>query len=841
MGRLDDVVSELVDLTTDVGPRAPRFSLRRHATSEITGKVHVEQLAFMRDRSPAIHCMCARQVGKTQGDDGILMDAGLFQPDSTNVILGLNGPHIRTTNFEPIWKRMFDRYSGLDRDWRNEGRMATMFPNGARVIFGGTDDARHLKNVLGNRIENGVFIVDECFPAGTLVDERPIETILAGDEVSCVDHTTGRLSRRRVIRTFEKEATELVRLVLGRRNIVCTANHPIFVAGKGYLRASDLQQGDLLCVRSVDDALPDDLLGTVPLREAQPAIDREQLAYGGGEPAAIGVAARLQPDVGSEGPRQGIEGTAPDGSPAEDPGWQRARSDAGRMEAMDADRAAVGTWASDPDARQAGARVRVSDLLQSGSGGPDYEDMYRGRWSKSLQSEGHGREEDCSLEWARLESISRVEPGSSGGTTVYNLEVEGAHTYLANGVLVHNCQDQQNLDELLDSILPPMMGAGARLILSGVFPEVPAGRFWREAGWVERNGQWFQEPSGRFSRHNWGRLSNVHLPDPWGDLQRYLAATGFSINDPRIIRDWQGKPAFDPNATAYRYNQERNGYKAVMPDWLRLLFANGGKDDRGRQLKFCHEMRPDKDGILHGMMASEPKLGVRIFALSIDPGATSDRASIQGIGWGPDFRGSQHLFDWTTLRKSNVSTGDMYAVAAVAYKAFLRMGEAMNPRYDAGSSQNTVDNLQGDYGLPVILAAKKSDKKGQVDRCNDLLTEAKAEIMRGSALEQDLARARWNKAALERGQYEWDRAHHPDSSEAWRYATQDFFESAVPKDKPGQHLYGYQDPIDKARPTINYSQPPGTGESYGGGNIIVPDWQKNSDGGYGGPWGSGSG
>lgn len=555
---LEDRIAEIVDLTADSGPGLPRFSLQRHATNQKTGKLHVPQYRFMGDRSHRIHVMAARQCGKTEGDDGILMDAGLFKPNSTNVFLGLTGPAVRDNNFDPKWKAMFNHFAGLDRDWLRE-RMVTSFPNGARVIMSGADDSRHLKNLLGGRVEDGVFIIDEA-------------------------------------------------------------------------------------------------------------------------------------------------------------------------------------------------------------------------------------------------------------------------------------QSQPNLDELLDSILPPMMGTGARLILSGVFPEVPAGRFWRESGWREQGGDWVHERSRGWSRHNWGRLENVFLPDSWEVLQRYMQDTGLTINSPEIIRDWMGKPAFDPNVTAYRYDRTRNGYEPVVPDWLRMVYANA-KDDRGRDLKYAHPMRPDKDGVLHGMMAAEPMRGVKIFSLALDPGATSDAASVQGFGWGPDFRGAQHLFDWTTLRKSHVSTGDMFAVLGLAYKAFLRYGEALNPRYDAGSSQNTIDNLQNDYGLPLVLAAKKSDLIGQVNRFNDLMTEAKLKVMLGSAMEQDLQRSRWNKAALERHVREWDRSHHPNASEGGRYAIQDYFESAVPKEPGPAAPYGYQDPLQPQRPGIVYGHP-STGESVTGGNVYGQG--RGGDGsGYGGPWGSG--
>jgi hypothetical protein len=465
---------------------------------------HAKQLAFVTDQSHRVHVMCARQSGKSQGDDGILMDTGLLRPNSTNLILGLNGPAIRNNNWEPIWKRLFDRFSGLDPKWRNETRMLTTFPNGARVFMGGSDDARHIKNLLGGRIEDGVVIIDEC------------------------------------------------------------------------------------------------------------------------------------------------------------------------------------------------------------------------------QDQGHV------------------------------------------------------LDELLDSILPPMMGMNARLILSGVFPEVPAGRFWRESGWVERGGIYVQERIGAWSPHNWGRLANVHTPDARAVLDRYLTDTGLTEDHPQIQRDWFGRPAFDPTATAYRYRVETNSYLPVLPDWLREVYAAHIETDPTTQYRYAHPMRLDKDGARYGMMAAEPLPGVTMFSLALDPGANSDRASIQGWGWGERSREVQHVFDWSSPRGARLTTGQMFAVLGLAYRTFTQLGAqrggVVRCRYDAGSSQNTIDNLLGDYGIPVVLAAKKADLKGQVDRNNDLLEQGRARVMAGSALEQDYQRARWDKSALATGQRSWAASWHPDPSEAARYALQDYFD-----------------------------------------------------------------
>lgn len=838
MDSLEAGIAELLSLTERDKPRLPKFSLENFCRSPVTGMMHEKQLAFVKDRSHRVHVMCARQSGKSQGDDAILMEAGLFAPYSTNTILGFNGPHIRSQNWEPIWKRMFDRFAGLDSDWRNESRMVTTFPNGARVIMSGTDDAKHIKNVLGGRIDNGVFIIDECFVAGTLVDGRPIETIVTGDLVAAIDHVTGAVVRRRVAQTLKRQSVDIMNVRSEAGAVTCTASHPFFVKDKGYVHAKNLREGDLLCVRHSMFGQAD-MLSVVPVDPANQAVDGEHVAHAGRQRADRGGQAVVQPDEQPGVQREDASHASADWSSAEREGRQRARSDTGGGHLGRGAGRTMEDRTSRADEGEEARGVWVPDLLQAGSGGRIDQDMYRGRWSEPFDAgaEGPGREEDGALKWARVEGVSRVEPGGTGGTTVYNLEVEGAHTYFANGVLVHNCQDQGVLDELLDSILPPMMGINARIILSGVFPEVPAGRFWRESGWVERNGQWVQEGSRGWSRHNWGRLANVHTPDAWAVLQRYLAETGLSMDDPQIVRDWTGRPAFDPEATAYRYLKSRNGYQPVTPEWLRMIYgaAKDGVaiDERGKEIKYAHEMRLDKNGARYGMMAAEPLDGVNVFGMALDPGSNSDRASIQAWGWGERFRGVQHVFDWTSERAARLSTGDMFAVLGLVYRALLRHGTGAgvcNPRYDAGSSQNTIDNLQGDYGIPLVLAAKKSDLIGQVNRNNDLLIDGRARIMAGSALEQDYTRARWDKAALERMQRVWARAWHPDSSEAGRYALQDFFESfKTEPDRPVE--YGYREPFGQASPDGQGSVPYGPG-NYGEG-AAMPD-RGHSGGGYGG-------
>lgn len=100
-------------------------------------------------------------------------------------------------------------------------------------------------NTVRNKIDDlrykfGHVVADECFPAGTLIDGKPIETIRVGDYVNSFNHKTGKIEKKKVTYLFKKKPKTLctVKLKNGKK-ITCTENHP-FYTDKGYLTASDL-------------------------------------------------------------------------------------------------------------------------------------------------------------------------------------------------------------------------------------------------------------------------------------------------------------------------------------------------------------------------------------------------------------------------------------------------------------------------------------------------------------------------------------------------------------------------------------------------------------------------
>lgn len=102
--------------------------------------------------------------------------------------------------------------------------------------------------------EFDMIITDECFPAGTFVDGRPIESLKIGDYVNAYNHITGNIEEKRIIHCFKNPAPE--KLVIINGNLVCTENHPIYMLEKGdYQYAKTFTSGDhiLHYVRSGDE------------------------------------------------------------------------------------------------------------------------------------------------------------------------------------------------------------------------------------------------------------------------------------------------------------------------------------------------------------------------------------------------------------------------------------------------------------------------------------------------------------------------------------------------------------------------------------------------------------
>lgn len=294
-----------------------------------------------------------------------------------------------------------------------------------------------------------LIVADECFVAGTPVKtpsgDVPIEHLRPGDFVLSVDHNTGSVVSRRVVRTFTSRSTRRVRIAVNGKTIVCTANHPFFVKGAGYAEAESIRQGHMLCmwtgIRKIDYQVgspAEDLLQQVSIRDLLGDYGQDKSR------ARIEKDARKEPNAPGAGSRKNATDSQRNRTPSEDPRRERAWSDSSSIDTCAVAGLGGGSVGTD---EQAGGEW-ISTGIQSRHRQPGTDDCGGSRWVQPLctEQESSRQKERGTLAWARVESVEVFEQtgvdrfdGMLAGDLVYNLEVEQTHVYFAGGALAHNC------------------------------------------------------------------------------------------------------------------------------------------------------------------------------------------------------------------------------------------------------------------------------------------------------------------------------------------------------------------------------------------------------------------
>lgn len=341
-------------------------------------------------------------------------------------------------------------------------------------------------------------------------------------------------------------------------------------------------------------------------------------------------------------------------------------------------------------------------------------------------------------------------------------DIENVRKFLGNSlprgrIIIDEAQSQRDrvLKFIVENLLPPMLTDTSQVYMTGVLPDVPAGYFYdRSTGQPQAEG---------WSHHEWGRAANVHTPNALEWLRNHMRKFSIPENDPQILRDWYMQRAWDPNATAYRYDRERNGYTPNQPDWL----------DGARHML----AQPGMPG--GTLMAAIPWRGIEIISVALDPGG-HDRTAIEASGWGSTLPEVQHLFDWSTERHATAGWDAMGKVLKLV-KDHICPGMAAHWWYDS-NSDNELDTFTATYGVPALKPADKKDLPGQVRMTNSILGQGVAKIMIGSKLEEDFQKARWDDTAARDRRFEWSSIWHPDPSEAFRYSLRPYFNIYQPPD-----------------------------------------------------------
>lgn len=109
----------------------------------------------------------------------------------------------------------------------------------------------------------------DCFIAGTKIltehGKKNIEDIKVGDKVWSWNETTKKQELKPVVQLFRNNKRDMVYLTVGGEKITTTTEHPFYVKVKGWLRAENLLDTDILVCYSIRTSNVKSDMGNLPL------------------------------------------------------------------------------------------------------------------------------------------------------------------------------------------------------------------------------------------------------------------------------------------------------------------------------------------------------------------------------------------------------------------------------------------------------------------------------------------------------------------------------------------------------------------------------------------------
>lgn len=348
--------------------------------------------------------------------------------------------------------------------------------NGSEFIFKGIhNNVQEIKSLEG-------IDICVCFVSGTKVGDKNIEDIKVGEYVDSFNHSTKKIEKRKVLHVFKRKSPKKLYKILtsyAYHPIICTGNHPIFVKGKGYIPAKDIKKGDIVYAKedrftkgsSLWERMWENCKIEYKGEEKSLSINWENLLprlcknknFGTDEKFKSNGKRRIQKkdDKNIAGYKSSSKGTW----------WEWSwlyRSTKNIVEK---------TWSwmvgRIYSANWRWQKGMPTDSLQGGFSKCLLWNCNRNRWAQSLwrYCKIRGPKENGLLTEQRVESIEIQEQRdikqlglSDGGNYVYNIEVQGNNNYFANGLLVHNCEESQNIpDDSWEVLIPTIRKEGSEI------------------------------------------------------------------------------------------------------------------------------------------------------------------------------------------------------------------------------------------------------------------------------------------------------------------------------------------------------------------------------------------
>lgn len=300
----------------------------------------------------------------------------------------------------------------------------------------------------------GIFILDECFIAGTKIDDKNIEDIKIGDYVDSFNHLKNKIEKKKVL-AISKRWHKGMLTDINNGLIISTPNHPYYVKGKGYLSANKLKKGDIIYAKTISKRknnihlfnLWKKIRNKIILYKTQTTFwerfilpkmqndKNDKYGYKSKNREAIEYSTQKRYIKYSEKNRTQTTNTR----------RERERNDNTRNNINGSTwRRMVALCSSHIKT----SKRRIPTSLQNRFSKSNTQNSNRNRWwfSQFIDKKNTRRKERTTLKELRVDSIKILEQTSNGRFTngkkydyVYNLQVEDNNNYFANGILVHNC------------------------------------------------------------------------------------------------------------------------------------------------------------------------------------------------------------------------------------------------------------------------------------------------------------------------------------------------------------------------------------------------------------------
>jgi len=298
-----------------------------------------------------------------------------------------------------------------------------------------------------NKDDFEIIIVDECFPAGTIIDGKCIENLHSGDIITSYNHNTNKLEKKKILRTFKSIPGQIVIVKLSNgKEIVCTGGHP-FYTKQGYIPANKLINNyEVLCMRKGSTEKRKKTCTRLLFR--QMFFNAFKCCYGKyKQKIFVGKDEETQSNEKTRNKGKSIKKIKGNWTLSKNKMWEWLWFNSATTKFINCIKKLKSIRRiSNPNKNKKGKWI--SNLLQNRHSNYRTNDCYRNRRKQSLfvrKTKGRRKERQF-FDWVRVESVKiqkQTSEGEFGGLCkdgyVYNIEVEDNNNYFVNNILVHNC------------------------------------------------------------------------------------------------------------------------------------------------------------------------------------------------------------------------------------------------------------------------------------------------------------------------------------------------------------------------------------------------------------------